>query len=168
MFSFFCLKQRLNTCSHCDIRRDEEWFDFPQTPSSSSSRHIRRVRLNCVHWLRSCVAISVPRRAFCFRHGPSRDRPVTHSSQAQTSTFFLYIYKNIPFQGRIDSWGFGVGTRTMRCDECRISWAAQVLPEQRAPSSRDLHPAQDNEKWVQTPRLRLAAAQPRKRIQHVW
>lgn len=81
---------------------------------------------------------------------------------------FFYMYKNIPFQGRIDSWGFGVGTRTMRCDECRISWAAQVLPEQRAPPSRDLHPAQDNEKWVQTPRLRLAAAQPRKRIQHVW
>lgn len=55
--------------------------------------------------------------------------------------------------------GIGVGRRTMRCDGCRTSWAAQVLPEQRASSRRDLHPAQDNEKWVQTPRLRLAAAE---------
>lgn len=69
-----------------------EWFDFPQTPSSSS-RHIRRVRPNCAHWLLSCVAVSVPRRAFCFRHGPSRDRPITYSSQAQASTlFFVFLF----------------------------------------------------------------------------
>lgn len=48
----------------------------------------------------------------------------------------------------------------MRCDRCRLSWAAQVLPEQRVPSSRDLHPAQDNEKWAQTPRLRLEMTHP--------
>lgn len=47
-FGFFCFKQGLNTCSHGDIRRDEEWFDFPQTPSSSSSRHIRRVSASTV------------------------------------------------------------------------------------------------------------------------
>lgn len=39
-----------------------------------------------------------------------------------------------------------------------LGCTAQVLPEQRVPWSRDLHAAQDNEKWVQTPRLWLAAA----------